>query len=287
MKEDGTIDDYRLRWIALKDTYDDDPKIRALLERFYQKVAEDPAFRVALEPKLEQYALEKDSGNTYVGAKRCAECHAEISAGWKKTRHANAFNTLIKANRHFYANCVSCHVTGAGVKSGFQIDQSTKHLEGVQCEVCHGPGSRHARAEGQLKLRTEIPEALCVECHTVDTSPDFSDHFPELLAKVAHSEDEQKTAEGTTYSQIQALRKSDAALYAKLEQNLFCTCCKTHHLLHCDCGNAKKMKTYLNNLLLKERDYLSIVSKMIGKFGPETLHQKEEASAGNGMGSHM
>lgn len=276
----GRIDDYRLRWIALGKSFDEDPEMREILEQFYQKVADEPALQSAPEPKFRRYALEEEAANEYVGAAKCGECHAEIFDGWRKSKHANAFLSLVKRNRHFYSDCVSCHTTGAGYASGFAIDQSAEHLQGVQCEVCHGPGSRHSVEEDRLKLRAEVPKDLCMECHTPDSSPDFLGHYVEFLAKVDHSNilsaHESDASEAPKFSRIASLKKSDAPLYAKLEKELFCTCCKSHALLHCNCGNARRMKKYLNDLLLTHQKYSSIVSEMIATFGPKTVRQEKQ-----------
>jgi hypothetical protein len=37
--------------------------------------------------------------------------------------------------------CLSCHVTGYGKTGGFENLEETPGLTGVQCEMCHGPGS--------------------------------------------------------------------------------------------------------------------------------------------------
>ena len=37
--------------------------------------------------------------------------------------------------------CLQCHVTGFGKPGGFTSREETPDLLGVQCEMCHGPGS--------------------------------------------------------------------------------------------------------------------------------------------------
>jgi hypothetical protein len=82
--------------------------------------------------------------------------------------------------------------------------EKSKHLHGVGCENCHGPGKAHTDAENgeidltdeqidQLRLQMRLklgPEAheKCLECHDLDNSPDFhlDGAFEEYWEEVAH-----------------------------------------------------------------------------------------------------
>ena len=63
-------------------------------------------------------------------------------------------------------DCVGCHVTGYDKPGGSTVT----HVEGltdIQCEICHGPASRHAESPNDktLILRSP-PKSLCAsECH--------------------------------------------------------------------------------------------------------------------------
>ena len=108
---------------------------------------------------------------TYVGVRKCKECHAEDYATWKKTKHAAAWKALSEGDRT-RPGCYRCHVTGYEKAGGYISTARTSRLTGVQCESCHGPGSAHfasAKAkEPKAKVRALIhktPQNTCVECH--------------------------------------------------------------------------------------------------------------------------
>ena len=83
--------------------------------------------------------------------------------------------------------CLECHVTGYG-KGKREFKKSFKIESGVQCESCHGPGERHAKARfayaskhGKSEEYVAVPEdeivaeppvKTCLSCHN-DRSPSF------------------------------------------------------------------------------------------------------------------
>lgn len=104
--------------------------------------------------------LPKTAEAQYVGVKRCRLCHLPQFKNWQETRMAKAFDLLkpgvaAEAKRAHKldpgkdytsdANCVTCHVTGYGRPGGFLSLDKTPDLVGVQCEVCHGPGSGYLK----------------------------------------------------------------------------------------------------------------------------------------------
>jgi hypothetical protein len=105
----------------------------------------------------EPAAGEANDGATYIGAKGCMKCHIKDHKSWKKMKHAQAWDNLPEKYRDPAQKdeqgraCVSCHTTGHGAPGGFVDLASSEHLVGVQCEACHGPGSKHKEA-GQKVL---------------------------------------------------------------------------------------------------------------------------------------
>ncbi|HXH27847.1 MAG TPA: multiheme c-type cytochrome [Candidatus Polarisedimenticolia bacterium] len=166
----------------LREEIPDDPRIRAMLNRFYDRIGRQAAAQQSVPPLFADDP-ERLTG-VYVGASRCAECHAAEYAQWRRTPHAGAYKTLLDRHRHFQPRCVSCHVVGYGTPHGYRIGRSGETLANVQCEVCHGPGGRHIQGPSKANIRRRVPEQVCLECHT----PDHSNHFvyAERLPKVRH-----------------------------------------------------------------------------------------------------
>ncbi len=117
----------------------------------------------------------------YVGVDRCLDCHEEVQAFWAADRHHEAWKTLVDQKKTFDAECVSCHVTGYG-KAGGSILGKTAGREDVQCEACHGPGSKHAASEDVADIEAHPPQAVCEGCHNAHHSPSFE--FARYKAKL-------------------------------------------------------------------------------------------------------
>jgi len=126
--------------------------------------------------------------NQYVGAERCAACHAfdkqgDMFRAWQTSKHAAAYRTLVtdstKAEAEKYQDlwivkmgsgkvyglptpaaeapeCLPCHATAANVSQAL-IAPSFNPKDGVQCESCHGPGSAHAEVETIKRSGKAIP----------------------------------------------------------------------------------------------------------------------------------
>jgi hypothetical protein len=111
----------------------------------------------------------------YVGDAKCVSCHKTAFAFWKKTVHASAWKTLVQGAKQDDDRCVSCHVTGYGEVGGTSLGH-TDRLRDVQCEVCHGPGSKHVAEEGSeepLAIRKQTPASNCTVCHNEHHSDTF------------------------------------------------------------------------------------------------------------------
>ncbi|MHC4134732.1 MAG: multiheme c-type cytochrome [Planctomycetota bacterium] len=124
---------------------------------------------------------------TYVGAKSCKACHIKQHRSWSKMKHAQAWKNLPKESRAPGKKddkgraCISCHVTGYGQPGGFVNVNESKHLLGVQCEACHGPGSKHKATAKQLAAaKKKFPAGAdrfillkptdCADCHNPHVS---------------------------------------------------------------------------------------------------------------------
>jgi hypothetical protein len=113
---------------------------------------------------------------TYVGMEKCADCHDDAVKFWKKTVHAQAWQTLVDRGQQFDYECIGCHVTGFDKPGGTNLAHN-EGLRDVQCEVCHGPGSIHVAKGGEekpLAVRRNPPQDYCAsQCHTHEHSDTF------------------------------------------------------------------------------------------------------------------
>jgi len=149
--------------------------------------------------------LEVCGKTEYVGSAACAKCHEKVSEQWAGTRHATAFDALVKQKAEGDPACLKCHTTGFGLKTGFTSVEATPGHRNVGCESCHGPGKRHIeatsekeRAESILKFDEKCPtcvvQRICLQCHNSERRPCSDpqhevpfDLFP-MLQKVRHRE---------------------------------------------------------------------------------------------------
>ncbi len=127
-------------------------------EKFKDKKAEPP-------PKGEPF---------FVGGETCKVCHAAPYAVWTKAKHFGAYKTLAEQSKEFNLDCVGCHVTGFEKPGGSTVtDLVTPDLKNVQCEACHGAGSKHVEDPVSFALESKPPETLCQSCH----HPPHTDKF--------------------------------------------------------------------------------------------------------------
>lgn len=102
----------------------------------------------------------------YVGSRKCRKCHAKEYRSWQETAMTKSFELLkpgvraeqkvaagLDAQKDYTkdAECLPCHTTGYGEKSGFVSIEKTPDLAGVGCETCHGPGGTYIK-DGYMTL---------------------------------------------------------------------------------------------------------------------------------------
>jgi hypothetical protein len=146
-------------------------------------IAQGEKFKLAA--KSEVLPAPKPTEAGYVGAEVCKDCHSEEYEFWEKTDHFHALETLKTMKRDGQPDCVSCHVAGFRKPGGTTLVSRVEELAGVQCENCHGPGSRHAEALGKDKPLSVNPvpgEPLCRGCHYPPHTDGFE--FSERIKKV-------------------------------------------------------------------------------------------------------
>ena len=169
--------------LALTGDVAESESVRQLLTDFYQELEQSSD----VTPLFAEQHLERDPQNGYVSAAACQQCHEQAYLQWSATRHAFAFETLLKKERYFDASCVSCHTTGFGYPTGFHIGNSDSTLKGVQCETCHGPGKQHVGNPKKTNIRSGADTTLCLECHDTEHSPGFAEVVALHTKDVNHS----------------------------------------------------------------------------------------------------
>ena len=169
--------------LALTGDVEESESVRQLLTNFYREVSQ----LSDTTPLFVDQDLEQDQQNGYVSATACQRCHQQEYLQWSATRHAFAYETLLKKERYFDVGCVSCHTTGLGYPTGFQIGDQDSTLKGVQCETCHGPGKQHVGNPKKTNIRSGADTGLCLECHDTKHSPGFKEVVALHTQDVDHS----------------------------------------------------------------------------------------------------
>ena len=158
---------------------------------------------------------------TYVGMDKCEDCHDDAVKFWKKTVHAQAWQTLVDRGQQFDYECIGCHVTGFDKPGGTNLAHN-EGLRDVQCEVCHGPASIHVAKGGEekpLAVRRNPPQDYCAsQCHTHEHSDTFQyEAYLRDIVGPGHGEDlRKKLGDGPTGHELRkaALDKAGRTLGA-------------------------------------------------------------------------
>ncbi len=152
---------FRYRLVEVRETAGLDPKVASRMSEYYRRVNEHN--REAFKDRKPEPAAQGSAH--YVGQASCTQCHAEADTFWQKTSHAKAYKTLSDEFKEFNLDCVGCHVTGYNRPGGSTVTH-VEGLKNVQCEACHGPGSRHVESSGATELITLSPAPdTCRGCH--------------------------------------------------------------------------------------------------------------------------
>jgi hypothetical protein len=171
---------FQYHLVEVREALGSQPTVHALIDGYYQRVNDHnhEVFKDKLPPPA-------PAGQShYIGVEACSTCHKSERAFWDKTQHAGAYETLASAHKEFNLDCVNCHVTGYDKPGGSTVVH-VENLTAVQCEVCHGPGSRHAEAPKAENL-IQLPErGLCAgTCHHpphVHSDWNVNDAWPKII----------------------------------------------------------------------------------------------------------
>jgi 2',3'-cyclic-nucleotide 2'-phosphodiesterase (5'-nucleotidase family) len=145
----------------IRESLGKDPAIEAEMSSYYKAV--DEHNRVAFAGRLPAAAGPDEAH--YVGVDVCSGCHSGPRKVYDSTSHARAYATLSSQFKEYNLECVGCHVTGYEKPGGSTVTH-VEHLENVQCEVCHGPGSRHVANPADASRIVASPgPSTCLVCH--------------------------------------------------------------------------------------------------------------------------
>ncbi|HET9934446.1 MAG TPA: multiheme c-type cytochrome [Polyangiaceae bacterium] len=175
---------YRAELVEVRDRLGDDAAVQKRMNEYYRRV--NDYNREAFKDKLPPPVAENQS--SYVGVEACATCHRSAYEFWQRTGHSRAYPTLQRQFKEYNLDCVGCHVTGYEQPGGSTVTHVDK-LTGVQCEVCHGPGSRHVKdiTNPAFIVAKPDPATLCAaKCHhPPHVNPDwnFATALPHIVGK--------------------------------------------------------------------------------------------------------
>jgi hypothetical protein len=173
---------FRYELVEIREKLGTEPASQTALAAYYKAVNEHN--REAFKDVLPAPVSAGESG--YVGVEACTTCHQSERDFWDKTPHHSAYATLSRQSKEYNLECVGCHVTGYEAPGGSTVAH-VENLKDVQCEVCHGPGSRHIGNPADSKLISVPERSLCAsKCHHVphvhaDWNVDFA--WPVIVGK--------------------------------------------------------------------------------------------------------
>jgi len=155
------------------------------------------------------------SNNVYVGEQVCRNCHhmqgnRDQYRKWRSTKHAQAYSALFMPESKEIAElsgidiepfdspiCLGCHTTAYNVEK-WERDATFRFKDGVQCELCHGPGSEYIDEDVMRDRNRSVQAGLktpqerdCMICHkeknshiSVVNSKKFN--YEAALKEIAH-----------------------------------------------------------------------------------------------------
>jgi hypothetical protein len=159
--------------ITMGENIHDDPEVRRIDGKYKDKLIKEKGQLqedMLKSGKRSPSDLARDPH--YVGGGVCGTCHGSIAKFVKGTTHFSAFETLREEKRQFESDCFRCHTTGFGKPGGFTNIYTAGELIGVQCEACHGPGSRHV-LDTKVDMKMTPTAKDCISCHDIENDDNF------------------------------------------------------------------------------------------------------------------
>lgn len=169
----GYFDGTKNQLVEMSDRYDSKSNAENKLDKIIIKNKKEIA---TMNQTLDQILLREDSHVTkFKTQKSCTQCHEPQAKFVNKTRHSNAYHTLVKKGQHENLECLQCHTLGLNQPGGYRkLSELKPELQNVQCESCHGAGGHNPTQKVSIQN--------CLQCHTEarsdgwyrDGKPNFS-----------------------------------------------------------------------------------------------------------------
>jgi peroxiredoxin len=181
--DDGSIRNEYGVFAGVPDTY--------LIDKQGRIAAHVQGWRPDIDGPLMRMRMAKESGapvpmllsaQGYSGNDACGVCHESEHETWLLTKHASAYDTLVKHGADSNLECVGCHVVGFGKPGGFDLAARNSALEDVGCEDCHGRGGPHLSPDF---VKGGNYEPACLGCH--DTKHSLGFEYATFLPRISHA----------------------------------------------------------------------------------------------------
>jgi len=146
------------------------------------RLGKEARLRMQTTARATPQPADATAASPYLGWRKCGGCHPSQAAGWRKSRHAGSYQTLVKKEQQFNLNCLPCHVTGIDAANAPEALTLPDDRRQVGCESCHGPGRLHGAAPTASRPTVSLPPATtCLGCHTPEHDDDFDFARDQLL----------------------------------------------------------------------------------------------------------
>ena len=172
----STFENY---FISLAADLPDQPDVQAIVETAKLKVNETGRSKASSRTMNSSAAAGNMETLPFIGWEPCATCHAPQTDFWRNTAHFSAYKTLVLGNQQYNLDCLPCHVTAEFGTTKIDGNDSAllslqPGLQLVGCEVCHGPGRRHAANADPAFISRKPMASICLRCHTNERDPSFN-----------------------------------------------------------------------------------------------------------------
>ncbi|NOT32812.1 MAG: hypothetical protein HOP12_01445 [Candidatus Eisenbacteria bacterium] len=161
-------------------TVGENPEMQRLVKSFEDGLNEE--LRKNEKERAAAVELDKQkNADHFVGAELCGRCHQPEYEQWQTTSHSVAWSTLVAKQKDATPDCIPCHVVGYQQPGGFQTGSDAARLSNVQCENCHGMGTKH---DAFASAAHTVGEETCVKCHQGDN--DATWNWEKKFPLIAH-----------------------------------------------------------------------------------------------------